>query len=349
MRATVLLIALVSMLAAGCSTVGPEFIEANGTKVGKVPPQTDPEPRTILLSEMVKKLGWQKAETWGVRDHAIENATGDRITFTEDSDMLTINNMYWRFERDAVAKPGNDLMLPESVFEFVAKRYGRSDLVRKNKAGSKYDLDPLTPPAKTQDPAKAVTSSLKGWSICIDAGHGGKDPGGQANGISEKDITLVVSLRLQKLCEAAGATVYMTRTNDTYPDLDSRCELANGKKCDLFISVHCNIAPNSDEVSGCEAYYNEDSDTSRRLSAALVNSIVKTTGVTDRGARKDTRGLRVLTKTRMTATLVELGYLSNSGEALKLNTKEVQEKMAKALLEGLVQFTAKERKAVVSK
>ena len=130
-----------------------------------------------------------------------------------------------------------------------------------------------------------------------------------ANGVSEKDITLAVSLRLQKLCETAGAKVFMTRTDDSYPDLDSRCELANARKCDLFISVHCNIAPNSDEVTGCEAYYNEESDPSRRLSAALVSSIVKSTGVADRGARKDTRGLRVLTKTRMTATRRTRGLL----------------------------------------
>ncbi|CAG0996696.1 N-acetylmuramoyl-L-alanine amidase LytC [Gammaproteobacteria bacterium] len=348
MRASFILIALFPLLAMGCA----DIVTGNPNEfgeIGTVPPQTDPEPRTVLLSEMTKSLGWQKVEAFGTYNHSIQSPNGDRITFTENDDMMTINNMYWRFERDAVAKPGNDLMLPESVFEFVAKRYNRPDLVRKNKARNGYDLDPLTPPAQAKGPEKATSASLKGWSICIDAGHGGKDPGGQANGISEKDITLAVSLRLQKLCEAAGAKVYMTRTDDSYPDLDSRCELANAKKCDLFISVHCNIAPNSDEVTGCEAYYNEESDSSRRLSAALVNSIVKSTGVADRGARKDTRGLRVLTKTRMPATLVELGYLSNSGEALKLNTKEVQEKMAKALLDGLVQFTSKERKAVVSK
>lgn len=348
MRASFFLLALFPLLALGCADIVGPNQDVLG-RPGVIPAQTDPEPRTILLSEMVKRLGWEVIDAFGTYNHSIKSPTGDRITFTEDSDLLTINDMYWRFERDAVAKPGNDLLLPESVFEFVAKRFGRSDLVRKNKAGSKYDLDPLTPPAQATAPEKATGSELKGWAICIDAGHGGKDPGGQANGLSEKDITLAVSLRLQKLCEAAGATVYMTRTNDSYPELDARCELANAKKCDLFISVHCNIAPNNDEVTGCEAYYNEESEASRRLSAALVNAIVKTTGVADRGARKDTRGLRVLTKTRMTATLVELGYLSNSGEALKLNTKEVQEKMAKALFAGLTQFTARERKAVVSK
>lgn len=348
MRASFLLIALFPLLAMGCSGLDQSMIEANGQKVGTVPAQTDPEPRTILLSEMVKKLGWEKVDAFGTYNHSIQNSSGDRITFTEGEDMMTINNFYWRFERDAVAKPGNDLMLPESVFEFIAKRYGRSDLVRR-KSGSKYDLDPLTPPAEVKKPPQATGTALKGWTICIDAGHGGKDPGGEANGVSEKDITLAVSLRLQKLCEAAGARVYMTRTDDSYPDLDSRCELANSKKCDLFISVHCNIAPNSDDVTGCEAFYNEESESSRRLSAALVNAIVKTTGVADRGARKDTRGLRVLTKTAMTASLVELGFLSNRGEALKLNTKEVQEKMARALLDGLVQYTARERKAVVSK
>lgn len=347
MRASFLLIALFPLLAMGCADL--DWNRHNGVEPGTVPPQTESEPRTILLSEMVKKLGWQKAETWAVRDHAIQNSNGDRITFTEESDVMTINGMPWQFERDAVPKPGNDLMLPESVFEFIAKRYGRSDLVRGKKTGSKYDLDPLTPPAETKKAEKATGTALKGWTICIDAGHGGKDPGGQANGVSEKDICLAVSLRLQKLCEAAGAKVYMTRTDDSYPDLDARCDLANSNKCDLFISVHCNIAPNSDDVTGCEAFYNEESESSRRLSIALVNSIVNGTGVADRGARKDTRGLRVLTKTSMTASLVELGFLSNKGEALKLEKKETQEKMAKALFDGLVNYTSRERKSVVSR
>lgn len=348
MRATFLLLTLLSLLATGCSMVDLDTIEANGHKIGTVPPQTDSEPRTIMLSEMIKKLGWRKAEAWGVRNHAMESGRGERITFTEGSDLLSINDHFWRMERDAVAKPGDDLLLPESVFDFVAKRYGRSDLVRR-KSSAKYDLDPLTPPAEARKPEKATSSALQGWTLCIDAGHGGKDPGGMANGVAEKDVCLAVALRLQKLCEAAGAKVHMTRTTDTYPDLDARCELANSKRCDLFISIHCNIAPYSDEVTGCEAFYNEESDSSRRLSIALVNAIVTQAGVADRGARKDTRGLRVLTKTSMPASLVELGFLSNAGEARKLNTAAMQDKMAKALFDGLVNYTARERKAVVSK
>lgn len=348
MRAIFLLAALICLLATGCSIVDPGTIEANGPKIGNIPPQTESEPRTVLLSEMIKKLGWRKAEAWGVRNHAMENGRGDRITFTEDSDLLTINNIYWRMERDAVAKPGDDLLLPESVFDFVARRFGRSDLVRK-KSAAKYELEPLTPATEAKKPEKAVGAALAGWTVCIDAGHGGKDPGAIANGVTEKEVCLAVALRLQKLCEAAGAKVHMTRTTDTYPDLDARCELANSKRCDLFISIHCNIAPNSDDVSGCEAYYSDESESSRRLAVAIVHAVVTQTGVADRGARKDTRGLRVLTKTAMPATLVELGFLSNPAEARKLNSPAMQDKMAKALFDGLVNYTSRERKAVVSR
>src|SRR5690349_19976935 len=136
MRASFFLIALFPLLAMGCAGIaGPN--ESFIGRPGVIPAQTDAEPRTILLTEMAKRLGWEVIDAYGTYDHAIKSPTGDRITDTEDSDILMINDMFWRFERDAVAKPGNDLLVPESVFEYDAKRFVRSDLVRKAKLGSK--------------------------------------------------------------------------------------------------------------------------------------------------------------------------------------------------------------------
>ena len=91
--------------------------------------------------------------------------------------------------------------------------------------------------------------------IVIDPGHGGKDPGAIGKkGTYEKTMALDTSLRLKKLLQAQGHTVYMTRTTDKYVPLADRTKYANAKKADLFISIHYN-ANRSSSPSGFETYF----------------------------------------------------------------------------------------------
>jgi N-acetylmuramoyl-L-alanine amidase len=233
-----------------------------------------------------------------------------------------------------------DMLLPESTFNFVCKHFGRYDLVHEpvRDAIGDYKLEPIGPavaPAAT-DTVKATSTALKGLTICIDAGHGGTDPGGIGHGVQEKDVVLPVSLMLRDLCAAASAKVIMTRTNDTYPDLDKRCEVANKAKADLFVSIHANISPTDSSVTGFEVFYNKNSEPGALFANAIVSAMDAATDSPNRGAKKDPRGLRVLEKTTMTAVLVELGFLSHSSEAVELTRKPYQEKMAKAMFEAIV-------------
>ncbi|WP_109829512.1 N-acetylmuramoyl-L-alanine amidase family protein [Reichenbachiella versicolor] len=92
--------------------------------------------------------------------------------------------------------------------------------------------------------------------VVIDAGHGGKDPGTSGQFSREKDIALSIALE-------TGATIkeYMpdveviyTRNDDSFPTLRNRSEIANNNHADLFISIHCNSAPWSNQVHGTETY-----------------------------------------------------------------------------------------------
>ena len=337
MRTSLFLFAAIALIVAGCTTTG------------QIPPQ-DPlvsgyEPRNIMLSEMASELGWTYETGPGAYDYTLLSPQGDQLIFRIGTDYLNINGARWQQERDAVEKRGNDLMLPESTFNYVCKHFGRHDLVRTPLRESKieYKLEPI---GKTEAPKpsvenKATSTVLKGLTICIDAGHGGSDPGGIGNGVSEKQVVLPVALMLRDLCESASAKVIMTRTTDVYPDLDDRCDIANGGKCDLFMSIHANIAPNDDGVTGFEVFYNKNSVPGGEFAKALAVAMDKATTSPNRGAKKDPRGLRVLEKTKMTATLVELGFLSNAGEAKTLTQKDYQEKMAAALFEGVVNFWTK--------
>ena len=79
-------------------------------------------------------------------------------------------------------------------------------------------------------------------TIVIDPGHGGSDAGARGKFSSEKEICLDVSMKLGKMIEKTYPDIRLlyTRTEDTYPKLYERSNLANSNKGDLFISVHVN-------------------------------------------------------------------------------------------------------------
>ena len=88
------------------------------------------------------------------------------------------------------------------------------------------------------------------FTIVLDAGHGGKDPGNLGTGRykeTEKQITLAVTLKLGEYIEnnLPDVNVVYTRRGDTYPTLWQRVNIANGAKADLFISIHCDAFTNS--------------------------------------------------------------------------------------------------------
>ena len=96
------------------------------------------------------------------------------------------------------------------------------------------------------------------FTIVLDAGHGGKDPGNLGTGRynkTEKEVALAVTLKLGELIEdkLADVEVVYTRKTDTYPTLWQRVNIANGAKADLFISVHCDAFTNSNAY-GCGSY-----------------------------------------------------------------------------------------------
>lgn len=91
--------------------------------------------------------------------------------------------------------------------------------------------------------------------VVIDAGHGGNDPGAIGAKSKEKDITLKMALQVGKLIKEScpDVEVYYTRTTDVFVPLNGRCQFANNKHADLFISIHCNSTTNK-TARGVETY-----------------------------------------------------------------------------------------------
>ena len=94
------------------------------------------------------------------------------------------------------------------------------------------------------------------YTLVIDAGHGGKDPGAMANGAKEKNINLAVALAFGKLVEqnCKDVKVVYTRKPDVFVELNERANIANRNKADLFISIHTNATAAKVGPQGTETY-----------------------------------------------------------------------------------------------
>lgn len=179
-------------------------------------------------------------------------------------------------------------------------------------------------------------------TIVIDPGHGGSDPGHLSenkNHLPEKDLNLLISKKVGNYLEKylKNIKVVYTRTDDSFPTLDERVDLANSMGVDYFISIHCN-ANHKKSVHGTESHVH--SLTSKK-SVALAKEFEKefstragrkSRGVKDGNDRE--HSLQVLKYTNMTSVLVECGFLTNEKEANYLNTTNGQDIIASAIFRG---------------
>ncbi len=181
--------------------------------------------------------------------------------------------------------------------------------------------------------------------IYIDAGHNpsGFNTGAEGNGLREQDVTYAVAQSLANLLRRSGN--YEVRLSRNSPDevlgnsnassLRRRVDDANAWGADYFISVHTNGSTDP-SARGVEAYaYSRDSR-AFRLGDDIVDSLVAATGFPKRGMFVRP-GLYVLKKTNMPATLVEIGFISNPGEAAVMRDNPAL--FAQGIYNGIVEFT----------
>ncbi len=173
--------------------------------------------------------------------------------------------------------------------------------------------------------------------IVLDAGHGGTDPGASANNLVEKDLTLQMLLAAKELFDQSDIKCYVTRATDTYPSFDDRTNLAN-EVGDAFISIHINSATNT-SASGTETYSLYANDlgnglTSYRLAEEMLNQLLDKLGTVNRSVKSD--NLIVLRQSVVPATLIEIGFISNTGDASIMGSQEGINKVGQAIYDGVV-------------
>ena len=189
------------------------------------------------------------------------------------------------------------------------------------------------------------TPGLKGKIIAIDPGHGGSDPGAIGpTGLTEKETTLAIGLKLKKLLEAEGATVVMTRNTDVdvahanasaKEELQARVDVANKADADVFVSIHMDSFVNG-SVGGTSTYVYPKTTGDLRLGSFIRKGLVSQLSTDDRNTRNC--NFYVVKFTKMPATLAEVAFISNNTEEKMLKSSAGLDKAARGLLLGLQNY-----------
>ena len=197
-------------------------------------------------------------------------------------------------------------------------------------------------------------------TICLDPGHGGKDPGNHTGWHYEKTLTLALAGELRDQLKAAGFKVLLTRKKDQFVELPARPDLANRANADLFVSLHFNATESGQaEVSGPETYCitpvgasssnaqgeganygatpaNIFEKKSLLLAYQVQKALVKNLDVEDRSVRR--ARFAVLRDADMPAILIESGYMTHPEEGKMIFDAGYRRQLAAAIVKGILNY-----------
>ncbi len=238
------------------------------------------------------------------------------------------------------------------------------------------------PRAQAESPAASKRLTIaheRRWHVVIDPGHGGKDPGATGpSGLMEKDVVLDIAKRLRGLLQQEPYhRATLTRETDVFIPLEERTAIANGKRADLFVSIHVNAAERA-EAQGVETYFLDMATdeqamrtaarenatslrrmndlqlilrdlvlTSKRNESSLLAGSVQQALVHNPAGGKNGRDLGVkhapfyvLMGAEMPAILVEAAFISNRAEEQRLANPRYRAEVARAILAGIKEYRA---------
>lgn len=221
--------------------------------------------------------------------------------------------------------------------------------------------------------------------VVIDAGHGGKDPGATCDGAKEKDIVLSVAKKLASSLSSNGYKVYLTRNDDVFLTLEQRTRIADKKDARIFISLHCNAAPNDNQAKslhGVETFFLQKTRDARSQSVAARENASVLQGADKKSKQviidsvlsgpkiilsnklaidiqksiinktsSHNGGIRsapfwVLVGASRPSVLVELGYITNANEREKLLSSSYQDELANGIGDGISRYLSNRQKEI---
>lgn len=173
------------------------------------------------------------------------------------------------------------------------------------------------------------------YSVMLDAGHGGTDPGAVYNGRQEKDDTLRLTLAIGEVLQNNGIDVEYTRTTDVYESPYEKAIEANNAGADFFVSIHRNSFPADNQAMGVESLVYDLSGIKYEM-AQNIDEQLESVGFVDLGV-KARPNLVVLKRTNMPSVLVEAGFINSDtdNQLFDNNFQDIAEAIARGILDTL--------------
>ncbi|HEY7000776.1 MAG TPA: N-acetylmuramoyl-L-alanine amidase [Candidatus Udaeobacter sp.] len=215
-----------------------------------------------------------------------------------------------------------------------------------------------TRPAAEPKTAQASAAPGPFAVVILDPGHGGQDSGAMCGGLLEKDLTLDVARRIDRLLDSEGIATLMTRLGDTYVSLADRAAFANRVSNCIFVSIHFN-EDNKPVASGVETYYaahqinagslmaswlpflwrplsDSPKPESQSLAGFIQEALVARTRAINRGTQA--RQFFVIANVSSPAVLIEGGFLTNKEDVSKLTSEDYRDQIAAAVADGILHY-----------
>lgn len=195
-------------------------------------------------------------------------------------------------------------------------------------------------------PVGAKTGSLLGKTVCIDPGHGGRDPGAVSGKIMEKNLNMDIARALAEILRRDGARIVLTRSGDhnnaskrrngsyQLAELFIRTKISAANKADIYISIHCN-SENTGKYYGPQTFYDK-SDAKGALLAIHIQKELVSLRPTNRKAIPGK--YYVLEKVHIPAAIVEVGYISNLADRRLLQQEFFRRQAAEAIARGIKSY-----------
>jgi N-acetylmuramoyl-L-alanine amidase len=310
---------LVLMLLCGPAWLGAQSVRINNTDY-------------LPLRDVATRLGMESH--WVKRDEVVRlSSRWTTLEFTANSRSASFNGTKIFL--------GNSVVVRNGMFHLSQIDYQKTVL-------------PIVAP-KSLNPAPPLRR------IILDAGHGGKDSGAEnkALRLAEKNLTLDLAQRVDRLLQQKGFTVVHVRSDDRFIALEERTAIANRLGGDLFLSLHFNAAE-ATSVRGIENYaftpLNQPSTARSALHSSdqrtypgnandtwnllatyhIHRALVGATASTDRGIKR--ARFTVLRDLRMPGVLIEAGFVSHPDEGRNIGSPAYRQRLAQAIADGVVAY-----------
>ena len=203
-----------------------------------------------------------------------------------------------------------------------------------------------------QETVETVALPVNNKVIILDAGHGGEDGGANtADGVTEADINLKITLKVQNLLEQAGATVILTRSDENgiydldkttlrqkkVSDIKNRVKIGNESSADIFISIHLNKIP-QEQYWGWQTFFKNGNEASRKLAQSLQQGLNESIQKDNKRESLKIENVYIIENVEIPTSIVECGFLSNQKEKEQLQTEEYQNKLAWGIYIGIMDY-----------